>query len=361
MTKEPNNVAVRRNGLRCLNRLMFLLLFTLFCFPLSLAAKVTGKCVNCHTMHNSQAGQPMAYDFDGTSFTKTATPKGSLLIYDCIGCHSATNGTTWQDSITKAPIVFNTVAPTYNTAKGLAGGNFYYMLSDDIHGHNVLGIKAQDPTLGLTPPGGSALTTQLRCAGTWGCHGHNGRQPGDTVEPDQTKAMKGGHHGDDTPPLGSLTDVAKNYRFLLGITGKEDTDWEKDNINTSHNEYQGATSFGTNTTISYLCGECHGNFHSSAGVGSVSPWLRHPTDAVLKSSGEYSAYTIYSTVAPVARPNPDSVPDTTKVTPGTDIVMCVSCHRAHASPYFKMIRWDYKSSTFSIALEGCNVCHTSKN
>lgn len=306
----------------------------------------------------------MAYDFDGTSFTKTSTPKGSLLIYSCVGCHSATNGTTWQDSITKAPIVFNTSAPTYG-ANGLAAGNFYYVGVNDLYGHNVF-TSNPDVPLANIPPGGTALPGQLRCAGgtvggPWGCHGHNGRQ-GDTAVDDQTKAMKGGHHGDDTPPLaGSLTDVAKNYRFLLGIKGKEDTDWEKDNVNTSHNEYQGATNFTTTSTINYLCAECHGNYHSTTGVGSASPWLRHPTDIALKSTGEYSSYTTYSMVAPVARPNPDSVASTSTVYPGTDIIMCLSCHRAHASPYFKMMRWDYKSSTLSTALEGCNVCHTSKN
>ncbi len=184
---------------------------------------------------------------------------------------------------------------------------------------------------------------------------------------DQSGAMKGAHHGNDTPPLtGSLTDVSKNYRFLLGIKGKEDSDWEYDNVNTSHNEYQGSTSSATNT-ISYLCGECHGKFHTWIGgaseVGTATPWLRHPTDILLPSdaSKEYRNYTSYSMVAPVARPDPDNVANTTVVTPGTDIIMCLSCHRAHASPYFKMMRWDYKSSTLSTALSGCNVCHTSKN
>jgi hypothetical protein len=167
--------------------------------------------------------------------------------------------------------------------------------------------------------------------------------------------------------LGSLTNVADNYRFLLGIGGREDADWEYDVVNTSHNEYQGAIGFTISTTISYLCGECHGNsggggFHNSTGVGTTSPWLRHPTDIILPSdaSKEYKDYTSYSMVAPVARPNPDSVPDTTKVTPGTDIVMCLSCHRAHASPYFKMMRWDYKGWPANGGTNGCNVCHTSK-
>lgn len=358
------------NSRKHIHFLFFVFCFLLFAlgsllFASALQAKVTGNCSNCHTMHNSQGGQPMAYDFDGTSFIKTSTPKGNLLIYSCLGCHSATNSNTWQDDNTKAPIVFNTVEPTYNAAKGLAGGNFYFVsgVIDDT-GHNVFSMNT-DGTLGNIPPGGTALNSQLRCAGSWGCHGHNGRQSGDTGIDDETQAIQGAHHGNDDPPLpGSLTDVAKNYRFLLGIKGKEDGDWEYDNVNTSHNEYQGSTSSATNT-ISHLCGECHGKFHTWTGgaseVGMSSPWLRHPTDIALINTGEYANYTIYSMVAPVARPDPDSVSNPTVVTPGIDMVMCLSCHRAHASPYFKMMRWDYKSSTLSEALSGCNVCHTSKN
>jgi hypothetical protein len=258
--------------------------------------------------------------------------------------------------------VFNNVEPTYGN-KGLAGGNFYYVSTTDDKGHNIFSSNPDD-ILGNTPPGGIALGQQISCSGTYGCHGHNGRQTGDTAIDDEIAAIKGGHHGVDSPMTGSITEVSKSYRFLLGIKGVEDPDWEQDNINTSHNEYQGSTSSATDT-ISYLCAECHGNFHTWEGgateVGTASPWLRHPTDIALKSTGEYANYTVYSMVAPVARPNPDTVVDPTQVTPGTDIIMCLSCHRAHASPYFKMMRWDYKSSTLSTAISGCNVCHTSKN
>jgi hypothetical protein len=65
-------------------------------------------------------------------------------------------------------------------------------------------------------------------------------------------------------------------------------------------------------------------------------------------------------VAPVARPDPDNVSNTVVVTPGTDIIMCLSCHRAHGSPYFKMLRWDYKGWPAGGGTNGCNVCHTSK-
>ena len=353
------NIMITINSINSLNCFVSALLFFLLFSSLA-EAKVTGTCSNCHTMHNSQGGSVVAKDDSGGL---TVTPHGSLLIYSCVGCHSQTDAAAWKDGITNAPTVLNTSEPTYG-AKGLAAGNFYYVSGTvDNTGHNVL--SNTDGALVNTPPGGSALTVQLRCAGTWGCHGHNGRQTGDTAVNDQTGAMKGAHHGDDAPPLaGSLTDVSKNYRFLLGIKGKEDSDWEYDNINTSHNEYQGSASSATNT-ISYLCAECHGKYHTWIGgaseVGTSSPWLRHPTDIALKSMGEYAGYTFYDMLAPVARPNPNSVTDPTVVAPGTDIVMCLSCHRAHASPYFKLLRWDYKGWPGNGQTNGCNVCHTAKN
>lgn len=323
------------------------LLFAFSCLPLPLEAKVTGVCSNCHTMHNSQGGSAVAKEYSSGSLVGDTTPNPCLLSFDCIGCHFSSTATT---IVNNTPIILNSTSPT----APLAGGNFYYVLSADNKGHNVAGIKAQDSPLGLTPPGGTAaMASQLTCAGQYGCHGN--RATGN----DNLAGVKGAHHTDDPTIDGST--VGKSYRFLNGTLGKEDTDWEQDNVNTSHNEYKGAIGFTVTTTISYLCGVCHGNFHSSAGVGSASPWLRHPTDALLKSTGEYANYTTYSMVAPVARPDLSNLPAFPEVRPGTDIIMCLSCHRAHASPNYKMMRWDYKSTTLSTALSGCNVCHTSKN
>ncbi len=335
----------------------FIVVSITFLFSTYSVADMSGNfCSDCHTMHNSEEARP-------TTFNDSPYPNFVLLKGSCNGCHSATSAASWQSSIADAPIVYNTVEPTYGN-KGLAAGNFYYTSTAiDNTGHNVL-ISNPDGTLGDIPPGGVDLGQQLNCSGTYGCHGHNGRQTGDTAVDNIIEAVTGGHHGDNSPMTGSITEVSKSYRFLLGIKGVEDADWEQDNINTSHNEYQGSTSSATDT-VSYLCAECHGDFHTWEGgaseVGTASPWLRHPTDVVLPATGEYSGYTSYSLITPVARVAPDAVGDTAVVSPGSDIVMCLSCHRAHASPYYKMLRWDYKSTTLSTALSGCNVCHTSKN
>ncbi len=333
-----------------------LLLFILISSQISQAG-ITGICSNCHTMHNSQNGQVMTFDSSPGAYD-------ALLRDTCIGCHSSATASTWQDPLTGAPIIYNSTEPTHGS-NGLAGGNFFYVsTANDDKGHNVFSTNL-DGVLGNIPPGGSDISSQIRCSGTYGCHGHNGRQSGDTSIDDETSAIRGSHHGSDLPMNGSLTEVSENYRFLLGIKGVEDSDWEQDVLATSHNEYNGSIVSATDT-VSFLCAECHGDFHTWEGgaseVGTATPWLRHPTDIALKSTSEYAEYTAYSLLAPVARPAPDSVPNTSLVTPGTDIIMCLSCHRAHASPYFKMLRWDYKSSSsLTVALSGCNVCHTSKD
>ncbi len=156
----------------------------------------------------------------------------------------------------------------------------------------------------------------------------------------------------------------------------------------NHNEYFGAITpmtYGAcsnchdpdgkrpqNKTISGFCGTCHGAFHfigwqeTDPGIGddTSSPFMRHPTDVILPNSGEYDDYNgagnPYSIVAPVARTTvPDAIDNTAY--PGTDVIMCLSCHSAHATDNADMMRWNYKSSTLSTAISGCNVCHTDKD
>ena len=47
---------------------------------------------------------------------------------------------------------------------------------------------------------------------------------------------------------------------------------------------------------------------------------------------------------------------------GKAIVLCISCHRAHATPYADILRWDYSSCTAGNQNDdcGCFACHTSK-
>ncbi len=342
-------------------------------------AKVTGVCSNCHTMHNSQGGVAVNTANAAAPQEFLLVNKGTGTVTTCWGCHAQT---TAYNILTLIPQIRHTHATV-----DLAGGNFSYITggkslgtgaTTSNAGHNVTDTAVSDTTL-TAPPGdqnATGITTDLTCAGTKGCHG-------DRAVTGVGASMKGAHHTIDTvlkfgasfTTASQGATVGASYRFLLGVKGAEDTDWQATTAATDHNEYWGATSKGTESTkttaggntISGLCAECHGTFHgpSSGDITTVtgSPWLRHPTDIILTNSGEYTNYTAYSFVAPVARQSiaAGSTAALGTVAPGTDVIMCLSCHRAHASPNFKMTIWDYKNATLATALTGCNVCHTSKN
>jgi len=358
----------------------------LICSGTSAWAKVSGTCADCHTMHNSQDGAAVE-----------ASPNRSLTKGDCVGCHTGTNASGGN-----IPYVTDTTAPTYSAdgtgATTLAGGSFYWVGTDDSTAHNVVGIKTADANMpNNTPPGwdpavsgnviaGGTATwgSQLTCAGTYGCHGPH-------TAADDFEDIAGAHHGDDSAIDGTST--ASSYRFLNGIVGIEDSDWEFQPTASAHNGYKGAArtaisaigSEANTDTISYFCATCHGQYHSGTGVvngGTVSigtnPWLRHPSDydmADTEAGAEYHFYNgtstpasaTYSTEAPVALSTP-AVSSTVDVsTTGEAIVTCISCHRAHGSKYSDLLRWDYNSASDSMIAgggannTGCFICHTTKD
>lgn len=323
-------------------------------------------------------------------------PNAFLTRGSCLGCHAMGNANKIESLGTnEVPQVMHTDA-----TGDLAGGNFAYILgmkgsgASDAKGHNVIDFENDDVILD-GPPGGikqfahdsdlNVNDSNLTCAGTNGCHGYRYAGKGSGVS-----ALSGAHHGNVDGKCDTASEVADSYRFLLGVKGLENqTDkWQNKSL-TSHNEYFGQPSpqrlgcnggdlscHGANgirppsNTISEFCATCHGNFHTLAtdtsdGIGSgISPFIRHPTDYTLPDTGEYASYTAYSTEAPIAR---TVVPDTASgdVSPGSDVVMCLSCHAAHATDYPDMLRWDYNNMVAgdagASAGTGCFVCHTTKD
>lgn len=352
-------------------------------------ARVTGNCANCHTMHNSQNGSVMSRQLNSsyTGYENDTTPNATLLISDCLGCHSSTNSNEAISSI-GVPIVFSTSGPQFGfddgTYKhGLAGGNFYWVRTDDTKGHNVFsdnpdnnlsGAPGKSGGCGGPGPGSSACHVDL--SNTTSGLGFSTPRQGCTKchMIGNSTAPVGYHHLDDTGPI--IDSAAEGwYRFLdghmagagHGASGIEDSDWQASYGLNDHNEYLGYSadkgSAGGFSAIGdvmtgFCCG-CHGNFHIEQ---SGSAWIRHPSDAVIPNSGEYSAYTTYDPQAPVARPNLSAISDSSQVQPGTDMVMCLSCHRPHGSPYPDMLRWDYSNMVAGgSGSGGCFTCHTRKN
>jgi len=324
-------------------------------------ATVYGDCEVCHAlypgmMEPAEPGEPAQL---------------ALRKAFCINCHSNEE----RDTIkivggAEVPVVYNTVPPV----DSLAGGNFHYVAKDfgDRRGHNVDGITSMDAKFMGVPPGydriddlsgyGYNPEKPFVCAGSNGCHGNRNID-------DPFLAIYGSHHADDSVIDGSTT--ARSYRFLKntdkvkGVLGLEDSKWNQDKSSSKHNEYS--------PSIDTFCASCHGDFHNMELTGKKSPWFRHPTSVVLPKYGEYANYNpsnpppeetpgirVYNPDAPVGRLEVPGSPSN-EVKPGEDIVLCLSCHVAHASPYNSLLKWDYDEI---FAGEGggsaCAICHTGK-
>jgi hypothetical protein len=154
-----------------------------------------------------------------------------------------------------------------------------------------------------------------------------------------------------------------------GVVGIEDPNWEQNPLTNLHNTYQGATSpyssFLESGSINQKCAGCHGVFHSQTAANSA--WIRHPVDLAIPHGGEFADFTVYNPLVPVARQNVTGEDrNFAGINHGSDVVSCISCHRPHGSPYPAMLRWGfrywpgYDPHTEKPAVNGCAVCHTTK-
>jgi hypothetical protein len=155
-----------------------------------------------------------------------------------------------------------------------------------------------------------------------------------------------------------------------GVIGIESPDWEQNPSSTQHNTYQGSagqyTGYLESGSVNQKCAGCHGRFHSN--TLAATAWIRHPVDVAIPDAGEYAGFTTYNPLVPVARPNVGPADaNFSLISRGSDQVSCLSCHRAHGSPYPAMLRWGYRdwpgvdSHTQQPAFDGCAVCHTNKS
>ena len=373
--KKPADLRSRADRNRVLVNfpLFFLFLVCSLILIESADARVKGRCKDCHTMHNSRGGMEVIR-------AGRVGPFASMTIGGCLGCHGQNpNGN--QNIIVQGNMRIPQVLHYFENGD-LAGGNYIYVAEGHnpvySRGHNVEGISLQEnPPMNVPPgfmggvniPGGTgpafwSSQKQLTCAGTWGCHGNR------TIE-DQFASMSRAHHEDDSEIDGST--VGKSYRFLYGIVGKEHSNWEYLASVNNHNGYKGDNAHSSTNTISYLCGECHAKFHPSTNLGGSdevghaynSVWRRHPSDISFNGvhagylDSEYQDYVQYSLESPVAYQNPKGRESKVDM---ESIIMCLSCHRAHASPYPDILRWDYSQITAQNkeSGKGCLVCHTKK-
>lgn len=301
----------------------------------STAMAVTGNCVTCHTIHDSQDGNDL-----GTTGQNDNLLIGSATETGCMVCHSGTQPAEPNGSLANAPRVYD----SGGTVATLAGGGFgavYGTGGADANGHNVSDIGGADVALGTTPPGGGAAG-QVSCASC-----HTGLA----------------HHNDSTGKV--VGTATTGYRFIADLSGIEDDDFEYETA-LDRNVY---LADGTAASINSFCGGCHGNFHVNGGVGG--PHTRHPVGIDVNDGtlpAEYGGYS-FTTTVPVGVNSAvfggGLFVDSTDHVPGNvgeGLVACTSCHRAHGSDQPDALRFVYNMNAGGgTSSAGCFACHTTKD
>ncbi len=285
------------------------------------------ECAGCHTMHNSQDGALIdaAHPTGNAYLLKTASATDQ-----CLTCHAS-------------------YGQFYGGAGYGPGGDFYWLTKTyswsshggtatsegDAHGHNVVAPGrglTQDATL-TQAPGGTFQSQYLGCTSCHDPHGNTNFRLlyGTEMGP----VYNGGRYN-----FSAAAPLAKgnSRRTMVGATNGNET-------NSKHTIYKSG--------MSEWCANCHTNFHA----GNTTNFV-HPTGEDMGSSiaATYNAYvstddllggnaaTSYWGIVPFEAVNVDlETADSMNYTAGptaADQVMCLSCHRAHASPFEDIARWD---------------------
>lgn len=298
-------------------------------------------CDGCHSMHNSPEN-PVSGTANGTLL------KGSDASSTCLNCHDGAaryHVNSADGSNAKAGGDFYWVANPYDV--NVRGTTYQY--GGENAGHSIVafdfGMTAD--TTNTQAPGGTYSASLLGCTS---CHDAHG-QVQDGTKGGSLPISVSGSYG-ETVPTGT---IAGNFR-ILGDSAYEAGDHTGDGFNFTYDapvaissSYAGESSrYGSG--MSNWCGNCHGDYLS--GVG------KHPVNAALNGFGSnYNSYvatgnftgsqaTAYDDLVPFetgATDNSTLAPYSTEgPVPGAQ-VMCLTCHRAHASANNNAGRWDFET------------------
>ena len=286
------------------------------------------RCNACHVMHDSYEGLVVA-----------TSPLGvpGLLIEEtpsdvCLRCHATELG---------AVLGTNPMAPPPERG----GGNFVFLFETNVNdapdgamnvipgdaaGHNLVapghGLAAD--TRHSLSPGGSFPAGELGCTS---CHDPHGN--------DRFRLLHGA--GEVQGGLAFFSYPAPDAEGIA-LDGAAEA-------NGNHTAYRGG--------VSDWCGNCHGRYHDDTQTpvvpGGGDP-LEHPSDETLDGviRDQYNAYngdadalggtpaTAYLAAVPFE--DPASATTSTLGPGGGSRVMCLTCHRAHATSSPAALRWDFR-------------------
>ena len=316
------------------------------------------ECEGCHSMHSPKAGG---------SFLLVGTDNSST----CLSCH--------MNDADTGPSSYHVSTVDSKLGAGMAplqrgpGGDFgwlkktytytysgnTYTEGGQTHGHNIIAsdFNYMVDTDNTTSPGGTYPSSQLACSSCHDPHGKGRRLSDGTYATTGAPIIGSGSTG-ASPAAGEAVGL---YRLLRTPLYAGFTAYPIAIAPSSYNRTEAVTQTrvayghsGINTWGNW-CATCHAGMHSNNGYV-------HPVDESLGSTiaGIYNSYkksgdltgtaaTAYLSLVPFAEKTGDFTVLTSHAKsdnsylngPGSsDTVMCLSCHRAHASGFSDGLRFD---------------------
>jgi len=296
-----------------------------FSYSNGMHAQGVGACNMCHTMHNSQDGALVDPDSpNGNAFLLVDSTPSDV----CLQCHAGFVSETLGTDPTNPPAE-------------VGAGNFVFLLEDNLNdgylgatspiagdkaGHNIRAPGwglAPDGTL-ATAPGGSFPASDLGCTS---CHDPHGNG--------NFRMLNGAG-----PVQNGLYSFASGAPMAVGLSIYHGS--ERQNSHTAYN-----------AGMSAWCGNCHGDFHETG------TQFKHPSDNVIGPdiANTYNLYrgtsdpnggsaaTAYLAMVPFE--DAGATYTGTGGPAASSRVMCLSCHRAHASSAPNAGRWDFNVTLLS--------------
>ena len=348
-----------------------------------------GECEGCHSIHNSSGGQPNSPTGTSGAFLLKGNDQSSV----CLNCHQVSGDigpTTYHVSTAGVDMPlgspprqmtpggdFGWLKKSYSWYNTL-GSTTVQQSTANSHGHNIVALDyGYDIDYDKSKaPGGTYPATAMACTSCHDPHGKYRRRLDGSITTDTAPIKGSGSLASSAEP--DAVSAVGVYRLLGGIgyypksLGPSNTFSNNppaavapDVYNRAENVTQTRVAYGSG--MSEWCRNCHQDIHTDV----VPTSSKHPSGNTggalgVTIAGWYNQYvkdgdltgiesnaflslvpfeigsSDYTTVLkPITTMTPTKGPS---LTDGTPQVMCLSCHRAHASGWDGSMRWNSRSS-----------------
>lgn len=324
------------------------------------------ECEGCHSMHSPKTGG---------SFLLVGTDASST----CLTCHQNTADTgpasyrvsTIDSKLTAglSPLQrspggdFGWLKKTYTYAYGTPAVT--YTEDGDIHGHNTVAVDFGYATdkVNTVAPGGTFPSSQLSCASCHDPHGQGRRlSDGAYVTTGAPIIGSGSYDNSATPLAGEAVGIYRllgspAYKAMASVFTTYPIAVAPSTYNRSEATTQTRVAYGASGTNTWgnWCASCHPGMHSTGNYvhpvdASLTPTVADNYNRYVKSGDmNGSSATAFTSLVPFAENTGDFTVlrsharnnDSFLSGPASsDKVMCLSCHRAHASGFTHALRFD---------------------